>query len=195
MGDKENTAANATIDSETDDRIYRIIYDTSAIAMAVGKPDRTVLCVNDAMCRLTGYSREELVGSSSTNLVHPDDRDLDLDAYRELLDGRRDHVTGEKRYVRKDGSIIHGLMSVTMIRHGDGSPKYLVGMIQDVTAMKEAERAFRDVEERYHLAVEAANLGVWDNDVRSGRLKFNDRFVRMLGREPGDIPPTIYSFL
>ncbi len=183
------------VEPDAEDRIYRVIYETSAIAMAVGKPDRTVVCVNDAMCRLTGYTREELVGSLSTNIVHPQDRELDLDAYRELLDGRRDHVTSEKRYVRKDGGVIDGLMSVTMIRSRDGSPKYLVGMIQDVTAMKAAQKAIRDAEERYHLAVEAANIGVWDNDVRSGRLKFSDGFVRMLGREPGAIPPTIYSFL
>ena len=183
------------VDPDTDHRIFRAIFDTSAVAMAVGQPDRTVVCVNDAMCRLTGYTREELVGSNSMMTVHPDDREVDREAFRDLVEGRSDHVTREKRYVRKDGGVIRGLMSVTVIRAHDGAPKYLVGMIQDVTAMKEAERAFREAEERYHLAVDAANLGVWDNDVRSGRLKFNDQFLAMLGRAPGEIPPTIYSFL
>ena len=85
---------------------FRNAFDTAAIGMAIVGLDGRWLEVNGALCRMLGYSEEELMDKTFVDVTHPDDLDLDLEYVRKLLNGDLEHYQMEKRYFHKTGDII-----------------------------------------------------------------------------------------
>ena len=114
--------------------------------------------VNEEFCRLTGYCRDEIMTLTPAELTHPDDRLADVEGFSRMLAGERDQYRVEKRYLRKDGTIIWVHVEAALIRDGLGRPYQTVAVILDVTARKQAEDALRRSEERVRLLAETADL-------------------------------------
>ena len=114
--------------------------------------------VNEEFCRLTGYCREEILTLTPADLTHPDDRLADVEGFGRMLAGERDQYRVEKRYLRKNGTIIWVHVEAALIRDGQGRPYQTVAVILDVTARKQAEDALRRSEERVRLLAETADL-------------------------------------
>jgi len=156
---------------------YRNVLDLAPDAITiVRREDATYLQVNDAFCRQTGYSAEEIIGRTSADLnlyVNPADR-------RRLfgLLAREDRVDGiEIQYRAKDGTILDDLLSARPIRFR-GEDCFLV-MATVITSLKKAEQALRESEERYRTILENIEDGYWEMDL-AGRLTFfNDAFRRI----------------
>jgi diguanylate cyclase (GGDEF)-like protein/PAS domain S-box-containing protein len=108
-------------------------FDNSPIGMAVIAPDGSVLRVNDAFCALTKRSRQELHRRSWSELIHPDDVDSNLELIGRILAGERRTAMVERRYVRPDHSVLHTVMSITLVRDDEGRPLHLVTQVLDVT--------------------------------------------------------------
>jgi PAS domain S-box-containing protein len=123
---------------ESEER-FRGAFDGAAIGMAMVAPDGRWLRVNDALTRLLGYGREELLDLTFQDLTHPDDLERDLDAVHDVLAGRISWYHMEKRYIRKDGTCLWGLLAVSLVRSSDGEPAYFVSQISDITAAKHTE--------------------------------------------------------
>ena len=90
--------------------------------MVITAPDGSVLRVNDAFCELTQRSREELHQESWTELTHPDDVESNLELTGRILAGEKRTAMVEKRYVRPDQSVVHAVMSITLVRDDEGRP-------------------------------------------------------------------------
>lgn len=95
--------------------------------------------VNEALCQMFGYTREELLQLELPRLTYPDDLNKDLPLVRKTLDGLISHYQTEKRYLNCSGELIHGLLSVSLVRDSKGWPMHFVLQIQDITALKHME--------------------------------------------------------
>ena len=138
LRDTRKTSATERRLQESEER-FRGAFDGAAIGMAMVAPDGRWLRVNDALTRLLGYSREELLDRTFQDLTHPDDLERDLEAARDVLVGQISWYHMEKRYIRKDGTLLWGLLAVSLVRSSDGEPAYFVSQISDITAAKQAE--------------------------------------------------------
>jgi PAS domain S-box-containing protein len=127
---------------ESEER-FRGAFEGAAIGMAMVAPDGRWLRVNDALTRLLGYEQDELLDLTFQDVTHPDDLERDLETVRDLLAGRISWYHMEKRYVRKDGSIVWGLLARSLVRDASGTPAYFISQISDITAAKAAEEARR----------------------------------------------------
>lgn len=140
---RRNSATELRL-QESEER-FRGAFDGAAIGMAMVAPDGRWLRVNDALTRLLGFSREDLLDLTFQDLTHPDDLERDLEAVRDVLAGRINWYHMEKRYIRKDGTLLWGLLAVSLVRAKDGEPAYFVSQISDITAAKQAATTRRAV--------------------------------------------------
>ncbi|MBK1655419.1 hybrid sensor histidine kinase/response regulator [Allochromatium vinosum] len=125
---------------------FRLMFDLATVGMAVIEPStRRVLRVNQRLCRILGYEAGELLGMSFQDLTHPEDRWHDRRRFRRaVLQLDTDYFT-EKRYVRKDGTVVWALVNATFIRDANGDPVRAVAAIFDITDRREAETRARDL--------------------------------------------------
>ena len=122
------------------DGFYQSLLNDSPVGFALVSTDGRWLRVNRAISRLLGYSPEELSKLNFQKLTHPDDLEADLQLVDDLIAGRRENYRLEKRYVRKDGSIVWGLLSVSMSRDERGRPAHFISQIVDMTDVREIQR-------------------------------------------------------
>ena len=110
-------------------------------------PDGHWLLVNERLCEITGYSRSELAELTFQQITHPDDLSDDLAYLQRMLDGKLDHYAMNKRYLRRDGSHIWVNLTVSLVRNADGTPKYFISVVEDITERKRTEEALMASEE------------------------------------------------
>lgn len=118
---------------------FRSYFDLGLIGMAITSPGKGWVEVNDQLCEILGYSREELMRTSWPQLTHPDDIEADLEGLGQMLNGDTDSYASDKRYIRKDGQVINARLSVKCVRKKDDSVDYFAVLIQDITQNKQAE--------------------------------------------------------
>jgi PAS domain S-box-containing protein len=128
---------------ESEER-FRGAFENSAIGMAIVGPDGQWLRSNAANCRMLGYSEAQLRDMSFASLTHPEDLALNIEQYRRALAGEIDHYEMKKRYIHKDGHIVHCYLTVSVVRDEQRAPLYFVSQLQDrtdaVKARSEIER-------------------------------------------------------
>jgi two-component system sensor histidine kinase UhpB len=140
---------NISARKEAEER-FRGAFEFAAVGMALVGPDGRFLRVNDSVCRILGYSADELLATTFGALTHPDDLERDTRYARQLLDGSFSHRQMEKRYFHKDGHIVWALLSVSLVRDAAGQPLYFVSQIQDITERKRLEHAFGEATHKEH---------------------------------------------
>jgi PAS domain S-box-containing protein len=119
---------------------FRSIFELSAIGKAQADPSTgRFLRVNNKLCEISGYAEKELLSMTFTDITHPDDRQRDLEIYKKVLEGKINSWDTEKRYIRKDGSIVWVHVNGTLIRDENGDPYRSAAAIFDVTDRKQKE--------------------------------------------------------
>src|SRR6266403_2143799 len=121
------------------DSLFQSAFEFATIGMALVSPEGKWLRVNRSVCKITGYSEAELLERTFQDITHPDDLELDLENVRKMLAGEIETYQMEKRYYRKDGTIVWVLLSVSLVRTKSGEPLIFIGQIQDVTRQKLSE--------------------------------------------------------
>jgi PAS domain S-box-containing protein len=173
-------ASTALHESE---RHMRATFDNAAVGIAHTAIDSRFLRVNDKFCELLGYTRDELLSLTTREINHPDDLPVHGAAGRRLLvDDTQVHGGAtEKRYVRKDGTVIWARRTVSLARDDDGRPLYFIRIIEDITERRQAqERAER--EERFSNAMLDSMPGIlYFYDKRGRFLRWNHNFVSVSG--------------
>jgi diguanylate cyclase (GGDEF)-like protein/PAS domain S-box-containing protein len=134
---------------ESEER-FRMLFEEAPIGIALVGPDFRIMAVNQALARMLKYTPEELAGMAFPEITFPDDVAGDVAQAAQLFQGAITGYKLEKRFVCKDGSVIWGELTATVIRDAGGAALYGVGMVQDITARKQAEEtiqqlAFHDV--------------------------------------------------
>ncbi|MGK2856041.1 MAG: PAS domain S-box protein [Thermoanaerobaculia bacterium] len=166
---------------ESEER-FRSYFELGLVGMAISSPNKGMLEVNDELCQILGYERDELLRRSWAELTHPDDLAADLAQFERVIAGEIDDYSLDKRFIRGDGEVVDTRISAKCLRRSDGSVNYLVSMAEDITARKRAE-ATRD---RLAAIVEASTdlVGIADP---SGRLLYlNQAGRKLVGVDPGE---------
>jgi diguanylate cyclase (GGDEF)-like protein/PAS domain S-box-containing protein len=124
---------------ESDER-FKGAFERAPIGMVLftfdGDAPDEVLQVNQAMCELTGRTREELHASAFRDVVHPGDAPTGLEAVRRLARGEQEHTQFDMRYVHADGHTVWVSVSLSLIHGESGEPSYAIAQVQDITVRK-----------------------------------------------------------
>jgi PAS domain S-box-containing protein len=151
---------------------FRSVFESAAVGVARVSIDGRFIEVNQAYADIVGYSRGELMTLDFRAITHPDDLASAVDQFTAVVEGRIRSRQFEKRYFRKDGSIVWVSRSIGLVRDDEGRP-YITGVVEDITERKRAVEALRVSEEKFR----GANARLREADRRK------DEFLGMLSHE------------
>jgi PAS domain S-box-containing protein len=171
-------AEAAAVEREAQLRAY---FETPAVGVAITSPEKGWLRVNDQICSMLGYSREELSRMTWIELTHPDDLAADVGEFNRLVAGEIDRYSLDKRFIRKDGAVLWTLLSVSCARRPDGSVEFFVAILKDVGLRRRAEAALRESEARFRVLTNEAPVGIFQTDARGQLLSVNPTFLALTG--------------
>ena len=143
---------------ESEER-FRVAFEEAPIAMLLIGDDVTIRGSNAAAGELLGYAENELTGKTIYEITHPDDLELTRDVAARMIEGAHPESTiaTEKRYLRKDGDVVWGRLSVSSVRDSEQCFVQNIAQIVDITSLKQAEQALREREELQRLVIGHAN--------------------------------------
>jgi len=161
----------------------RSTFEQAAVGIAHVTPDGRILRINQRLCDILGYTEEEMLALTVPEFTHPGDVATDVTEIQELLAGKRQTYSIEKRYIRKDGSVVWGNVTVSMVREPAYELEYLIAIIEDISGRKRAEEALREAETKYRLLVEQipAITYIAALDEVGGTLYVSPQIETMLG--------------
>jgi two-component system, cell cycle sensor histidine kinase and response regulator CckA len=165
----------------------KLFFESDIIGMAISSPEKGWLQVNDKLCRMLGYSAEEMTCSTWEQITHPDDLELSNLMFARLISGETDNYSIEKRYICKDGSLLYGDLSVGCVRKEDGTVDYVLSMLADITDRKLTEEALRSSEETFSKAFNCAPVMMMIYAEDGTYLDVNDSFCKNSGFKRHDV--------
>lgn len=178
----KETAERQRVEGELrlSDETFRGAFDHAPIGMTVNSPSGRLLKANRAFCKMLGYSEEELLGIKAHSITHPDDLDANVRGIQELLDGKIDSFSMEKRYFQKNGRVVWAQLSATVVRNAEGNPLYLVSQMHDVTERREAEEALRESQVHLQAILDNCPAMIFLKDIEGRYLQVNRRLEQTL---------------
>src|SRR5712691_3823828 len=148
---------------ESEERFQETI-ELAAIGIAHVDTNGRYLHVNRWLCELLGYTREELLGLTTKQISHPDDKNVTKESQAQLRAGRINSFKVEKRYLRKDGSAVWVGLTIALKRRPSGEPLYDISVFENISARKQAEEALRASEERFRSLTNLSSDMYWEQD-------------------------------
>jgi len=124
---------------------FRKLFEEAPLGIVMMGPDRRFFKVNKAFCRMLGYTEQELVGLTIADLTSPDDIPKSQEMMKQLFKGEISSFRIEKRYLKQDGQLVWGNVTVSCFNDENGVPLYFLAMIEDITERKQAEEQLRQL--------------------------------------------------
>ena len=186
---------------EAHDRLQqeRALFTSGSVAVFKWKNQEgwPVEYASPNVAALLGYTAEFFLqkGMVYVDIIHPDDIDRitnEVTVASQSHNERFEHLP--YRLLRPDGTCVWVLDCTTILRNDEDEITHYVGYLVDITAWKETEESLRESEERLALVVQGANLGMWDWNIPTGGVVYNERWVEMLGYTLSEIEPNISSW-
>ncbi len=180
---------------------FRAVYHSAAVGMTLCSTDGVLRAANPRFCEILGRPESEIIGHPFAELTHPDDLPENLEYVRRLVSREAQEVTFEKRYLRKDGSVVWAALSVTHLEEGEGEGEgegakpYLLTIVQDITARKQAEaelreshRKLEESESFFRSVVDNLPHMVFIKDAQDLRfVRFNNAAEELIGLTESEI--------
>lgn len=126
---------------------FRGTFENAAVGIAHLAADGRWLRVNETLCKIVGYPREELLQMRFQDLTHPDDLEVNQHLLNKLIAGELTDFTFEKRYFHKEGRLIWVSVSASMMRSSIGEPLYIIAVLRDISRQKRTEAQLKDLNE------------------------------------------------
>jgi PAS domain S-box-containing protein len=173
-----NGLAADLVESE---RRFRTVFGAAPLGIAIANPDGFFLDVNHAFTKMLGYGKSEIKKLTFVDITHPQDRKTTLRLANAVRQGKINFYTTEKRYIKKDGKLMWGIVRATVARDSNGDIRYWLGIMEDITDRKRAKRALAESEKRYRTLFEHAAEGILVTDVKTRKFRYaNPSICKML---------------
>ena len=174
--------------------LNRATFDQAAVGIAHVGTDGRWLHVNDRLCAILGYPREELLRLTFQDITHPEDLAMGLHHVRQLLSGEIKTFSTEKRYLRKDRSLVWAHLTVSLVRTAAGEPRHFIAIVEDITDRKHAEDETRELRDNLTHLARVNTLGALSGSLAHelnqplGIILSNAQAAQeLLAREPPDV--------
>ena len=172
---------------------FRGAFDTIAVGMVIVAVTGGFVEVNGALCRMLDYSETELLRLSFHEITHPEDLSADIHLFEQMIAGEVPAYQAEKRYRRKDGQLMWGWLSISLMR-SQGQPLYFIAQIQDISDRKRAEAQIQSSKARLAEAQRIAHMGSWEFEISTKKITWSAELFNIFARDPAQGEPT-YSQL
>ncbi len=167
---------------------YQTIFEAAPIGIAIANPQGNFIEVNDAFIDMLGYGRREFSDLTFIDITHPDDRAETQRLSQDVRDGKINFYRTEKRYLKKDGEVVWVVVRATALRNDDGSLKYWLGLMVDITEHKHAKEALAESEKKYRMLFESSAEGILVARIEDQKFNYANRTIcRMLGYSPEEL--------
>ena len=168
-------------------QLFRATFDEAPIGTAIVSTAGGFIEVNDALCKIVGYPRAELLALTFQDITHPDDLETDLELLDGLLDGRADHYSMDKRYFHADGRVVNIQLDVSAVRDAEGRVMHFLSQIQDISERRGMAAALTREKDLAQATLTAIGDGVIRTD-RHGRIEFvSETALRLLKSVSADV--------
>jgi PAS domain S-box-containing protein len=186
MSHAESAATHVEARQQVEQR-WRTAFENSAIGITMADFAGHFFAANSVFRTMLGYTESELYQLTFLDVTYEEDRKANQELVRELVEGKRQHFQIEKRYRRKDGTLVWGRNDVALVPGIGGAAPFWFAVVEDITQRKEEESARRYTEEKYRLVVETASDAVISLDETSAILLANPATTRIFGYDPAEL--------
>ena len=162
---------------------FRTLAELAPVGIYLTDPDGNCRYANPAWCRMAGLSPEEALGQGWAKGLHPEDREMVFAQWGRMV-ASEGQWGAEYRFRDRNGKVTLVYGTASAQRDASGKVVGYVGVNVDVGERKQAEAALRAVHEQLVLAKEAAEAGVWNWDMASGKLVWSDELYGLFGIDP-----------
>ncbi|MGC4085409.1 MAG: PAS domain S-box protein [Vicinamibacterales bacterium] len=160
---------------------FRNIFENAAVGIAEVGLDGRFVTVNDKLCEITGYPRDELLRLTFQDITHPDDLAADIAFASRITSGEIQQYSMEKRYICPDGAVVFVNLSASAVRGVDDEVVHFVAIVEDITERRLAEDAMRASEQQLRSVFDHAATGIAITDMDGRFLECNPAYQRLLG--------------
>ncbi|HEX7413328.1 MAG TPA: PocR ligand-binding domain-containing protein [Bacteroidia bacterium] len=158
---------------------YRRLFEQAGVGVShVETLTGKFLKVNTKFAQMLGYTIEEMMQLTFLSFTHPDDIIESTKNRKLLVDKQNKEYEIEKRYVRKDGSIVWVKMTTTQIWEMDGNNKYHISIVRDITERKRAEQVLKEENKRFQTTMNAIDSVVYVADMDTHEILFINKYVK-----------------
>jgi PAS domain S-box-containing protein len=182
----ERLQAEANLQEQ--EQLFRSTFNQAAVGIGHVSLDGRWLRVNQRLSEIVGYTREELLELTFQQITYSEDLDTDNEYVRQMLANEIQTYSMEKRYVRKDKSLIWINLTVALVRETSGQPKYFISVVEDISDRKQTEEALRQSEERFRSALLNAPLPILLHTENGEILQVNHVWTELTGYSLQDLP-------
>jgi PAS domain S-box-containing protein len=184
-----NERLQAEAELREQEQLFRSTFNQAAVGIAHVSPNGHWLRVNQKLCDIVGYTREELLQGTFQDITYPDDLNIDLVYFRQMLANEIQTYSMEKRYVRKDNSLVWINLTVSLVREADGQAKYFISVIDDISERKQTElalqRTLKDLADLKFALDQSSIVAI--TDTRGTITYVNDKFCELSKYSPGEL--------
>ena len=137
------------LEAQKDNERMRLFFERQLVGMAITSPEKGWIHTNEKLQQMLGYTHDELSGLTWADVTYPDDLAEDVKQFERLLHSEINDYMMEKRYIRKNGTIIYTNLAVSCVRNEDSSVNYVLALLEDITARKQMEMSLKEANDRY----------------------------------------------
>lgn len=157
---------------------FRNIFISAPVGIAIARPEGRFIEVNDAVCRMLDYSKEELREMTFLDITYPSDRGETQKLADKVWDGKSDFYQAEKRYLKKDGSPVWATITASAIRDRSGEVEYWIGIMEDISEEKKAKEALIASHETLLTVLDSIDATVYVADMENYEILFMNKYMK-----------------
>jgi len=158
---------------------FRNSFDQSPVGSVLVGLDKHLIKCNSSFCNFLGYTENELIGKTISDVTYPEDSEIGMKELKQLVAREISSSTNQKRYLRKDGQIVWGEITISLICDENNSPMFFLPIIQDITQQKHAVAELYKKDALLNITGETAKVGGWEFDTETMKQTWTEEVFKI----------------